>query len=46
LVGCDWVEMIKEVDINGDGEVDFEEFKGLLYALVKKVTKAKSEPNP
>jgi hypothetical protein len=35
--------MIKEVDVNGDGEVDFEEFKGLLFALIKKVQKAKQE---
>jgi hypothetical protein len=31
--------MIKEVDINGDGEVDFEEFKSLLMNLIKHVQK-------
>lgn len=31
-----WKEMIQEVDLNGDGEIDFEEFKVLLMKLVKK----------
>lgn len=25
-----WKEVIKEVDINGDGEIDFEEFKVMM----------------
>ena len=36
MVVDNWKLMIKEVDLNGDGEVDFEEFKVLLMKLIKR----------
>ena len=30
-----WQEMIAEVDENGDGEIDFEEFKKMMSLLLK-----------
>ena len=29
-----WEDVIKEVDENGDGEIDFEEFKNMMQKLV------------
>ena len=31
-----WKEVIKEVDLNGDGQIDFEEFKTMMLKLVEK----------
>ena len=30
-----WEDVIKEVDENGDGEIDFEEFKNMMTKLVR-----------
>ena len=30
-----WDQVVKEVDENGDGEVDFEEFKEMMQKLLK-----------
>ena len=30
-----WKEVINEVDLNGDGQIDFEEFKGMMLKLVE-----------
>ena len=36
----EWTELINEVDLNGDGEIDFKEFKILLLKLIKKKIKS------
>lgn len=36
-----WKEMIAEVDENGDGEIDFDEFKKMMMKLCKKSIAAK-----
>lgn len=33
----EWIELINEVDLNGDGEIDFKEFKILLLKLITKI---------
>jgi len=41
-----WVEIIKEVDLNGDGEISLEEFKTMMTTLLKdKVAKVEVESN-
>lgn len=30
-----WAEVVKEVDLNGDGEVSFEEFREMMMKLLK-----------
>lgn len=42
LLVDNWQELIKEVDLNGDGEIDFEEFKILMRKLVDKNAKIKN----
>ncbi len=34
-----WEEMIKEVDVNGDGQISYEEFRGMMLKLVENTTK-------
>lgn len=36
ILSNNWIEMIKEVDLNGDGEISFEEFKILLMKILEK----------
>ena len=28
-----WNQMIKDVDVNGDGQIDFDEFLKMMYTL-------------
>ena len=30
-----WAEVVKEVDLNGDGEVSYEEFREMMMKLLK-----------
>lgn len=38
-----WINMIKEVDRNGDGEINFEEFKGMMKYFIEQEKKQKEE---
>ena len=37
-----WEDVIREVDLNGDGRVDFEEFKIMLVKLVDRTSEISS----
>ncbi len=28
-----WTQMVKDVDVNGDGQIDFDEFLKMMYTL-------------
>lgn len=34
-----WDDIIKEVDVNGDGEISFDEFKEMMYKFLGETTK-------
>jgi calcium-dependent protein kinase len=36
-----WSDMIKQVDKNGDGEIDYDEFMGMMYDIRKQLSKLK-----
>ena len=38
-----WVEMIKEVDLNGDGQIEFEEFEKLMQIFLERQTSSEAE---
>jgi Ca2+-binding EF-hand superfamily protein len=37
-----WVQMIRDADMNGDGQIDFDEFLKMMYSL-KESTAARSK---